>query len=136
MRSGIFMLPDDWVYILIYFGLGLGQWFSKKVFWKFHILPLNGLVNYPDDEWKALSFPQQSWIAAAGPLVNVIIGIATVEWLPLFGLLSLVIGVVNFIPFKTKNGLSDGGYVFRHFTRVPRMVVSLMVFIFIGVVYF
>lgn len=121
------------------FKIGVGPVIIKKGILEVTMFPLSGMVNHPDQEWNKLSVHQQNLIAAAGPAVNLITGLITVGWLPLFGLLNLLVFVENLIPIQASRGLTDGGYVFRGikpFVRIPVsiMLVVITVTIFLQVV--
>lgn len=108
------------------FKIGVGPVIIKKGILEVTMFPLSGMVNHPNYQWNKLSQHQQNMIAVAGPLVNLVVGLITVGWLPLFGILSIMVFLGNLIPIQTKRGLTDGGYVFRGVKPLVRVPVSLM----------
>lgn len=108
------------------FKIGVGRTVIKKGILEITVLPFSGMVNHPDAEWNQLSQRQQNLIALAGPLVNLAVGLIAVGWLPLFGLLNLLVFVGNLIPFETSRGNTDGGYVFRGTKSLVRVPASIM----------
>lgn len=108
------------------FKIGVGPVIIKKGILEVTMFPLSGMVNHPDYQWNKLSQHQQNMIAVAGPAVNLIVGLVTVYWLPLFGILNIMVFLGNLIPIQTKRGLTDGGYVFRGTKSLVRVPASLM----------
>lgn len=111
------------------FKIGVGPVIFKKGILEITLFPFSGMVNHPDQEWAVLSQHQQNMIAVAGPAVNLIVGLVTVYWLPLFGILNIMVFLGNLIPIQTKRGLTDGGYMFRGVKPVVRIPASFMLIV-------
>lgn len=108
------------------FRVGVGPVIFRKGILEITAFPFSGMVNNPDDEWAALSQPKQKMIAFTGSMVNLIVGLATVYWMPFFGLLNLTIGFGNLVPIKTRRIKSDGAYVFGNIPLMARGAVGCM----------
>ena len=117
------------------FKIGVGPVIIKKGILEVTALPFSGMVNHPDQEWDKLSLQQQNLIAGAGPAVNLIVGLVTVGWLPLFGTLNIMVFLGNLIPIQTARGLTDGGYVVRGIKTWVRVPASIMLVACTAVLY-
>jgi len=89
-------------------------------------LPFSGMVHHTDAEWHATSQRKQNLIALAGPMANLIIGLITIYWMPVFGLLNIMTFCGNLIPLKTSKGYTDGGYLFRPVGLAVRLPMGIL----------
>lgn len=120
------------------FIVGPFQWRIREGRWEFRIvlagfLAVGGATAVaPVDPWRPLW--RDTCMVAAGPCISLAAGLAALaltltapshawqaEWLPLafFATLSLLTGLLNLVPFRTKAFYSDGARIFQLLSRGP-----------------
>ncbi len=119
----------------ILFRVGIGPVLFKKGILEITAFPFSGMVNHSEAEWDTICQQKQKMIALAGPAVNLIVGIATIYWMPFFGLLNLVVGFGNLIPVKTKRGQSDGRYMFSEVQPILRGTICCVFAVIVFLLY-
>ncbi len=106
----------------------------KKGIVEIAAIPISGRLNHADKEWATLPSYKQKLVIAAGPFTNLIAGLATLYWSPMFGLVGLMAGFTNLIPYQPKVGLpSDGGQIFTSINMVSKMLITIILSVAVSI---